>query len=112
MIWTVAIVIIATQPTTNKDQIFPHFDKVLHFGAFALLAILAIVATGGRFVFLSSVVFPSIIGVAVEIIQSKLPYRKASWGDFAADIAGGVVIFAIFMINKSIYARREPRHRD
>lgn len=95
-----------------KDQPFPNFDKVLHFGAFALLAILSIIATGGRFVFLSAVVFPSIIGIAVEIIQSKLPYRKASWGDFVADIAGGIAIFIIFMIYKKLHARCKPRHRN
>jgi len=96
----------------EKVQLFPHFDKVMHFGAFALLSILTAFAVRGAYPLISIVFVPSTIGAIVEYLQSRLPYRSACLWDFVANFTGTVAVFAVFMLYRKILANSKHRLRD
>ncbi|MCK5832853.1 VanZ family protein [bacterium] len=93
-------------------MLFQNFDKVLHFGAFALLSTLAYYAVSGAYPLISTILIPSVVGGLVEYFQSKLPYRKASIADFIADLAGCITVFLAFALYRRYCASREHRHRN
>jgi VanZ family protein len=75
---------------------FPHFDKVAHAGAYALLAALsarAILAAGraGRQAFFGAVLAASLYGATDEWHQSFVPGRDPDPWDWAADTAGALL---------------------
>jgi VanZ family protein len=76
-------------------NILPPWDKLVHFGYYATLTVLLIVARGGRgFVIAALVVIG--VGAADELYQSTVPQRDADWLDFAADAFAAVVAAAAF----------------
>jgi VanZ family protein len=91
---------------------FDHSDKVLHLGAFVVLAILfwrafsalslKIKPAGLVFLtFLCSMAF----GVLIEVKQHFLPHRMADGWDLAADILGcalGIVLCLLFIRAKKM----------
>ncbi len=68
------------------NQSIAHIDKVGHFSGFFILSALSHLAFRPRWYLL----FFGLIAYAgiIEIVQSYLPYRSASWADLAADILG------------------------
>jgi len=76
-------------------------DKLLHFLAFAALAVLVDFAfPKSRFGLLK--IIPLILyGLAIEYVQSFLPYRSASLADLLVDIAG----IGVYMISIPILQR-------
>lgn len=74
--------------TVGPPALFPHADKVFHFGAWAMLSGLAIVAFAGRF---NRLAIPSallVAGAGIEVAQSFIPGRSGSYEDLAANAAG------------------------
>lgn len=68
---------------------FEHMDKVLHVSAFACLACVASWSwapsrQNGWGVGLGLALY----GAFIELVQSQLPLREASWGDGIADVVG------------------------
>jgi len=68
----------------------------VHFGYYAVLTVLLVVATGGRGAWLAALVVIA-VGAADELYQSTVPQRQADWLDFAADIVGALVAAALFV---------------
>ena len=118
-----------TSPSTFESvpriSQFPHSDKIVHFVMFFVLTAVLIYefqkSTKGRrhettkkvrflnnknrsFVLLCFV-FPIALGGLIEILQKAFFPRSAEWLDWAADIAGVLTAWAIFLIAKSVRAK-------
>ncbi|WP_417655544.1 VanZ family protein [Pseudoalteromonas atlantica] len=74
-------------------NLFPHVDKVAHFGIFFILAI--IMDKAFKLPLYTQVLLLAGYGAAIEIMQDTLPYRQASLGDFVADFAGAATYFLL-----------------
>lgn len=72
---------------------FEHADKIVHFGAFFILAL-----TFHRAfpipVWVALIILTA-YGLAIEYVQNLLPYRQASMGDLLADAAGAASYYLI-----------------
>ncbi len=79
----------------------PHFDKVVHFFVFGLLATLVLRAfsreNGYRLAATIAVLVTSAFGLADELHQSTNPVRHFSWLDWMADTAGAVVAVSVYL---------------
>jgi VanZ family protein len=107
LIWSVVIIILAIDPSPYETSPFPGYDKVLHLGAFGLLAILAVFPEKKIAPWLSMIVLPMIVGISIESIQFFLPARKAEFLDLIADFTGCFLAFVAYLIFRRIRARRE-----
>lgn len=63
-------------------------DKLLHFGAFAVLTVLALRVAQGRFEAGWWLLGLLIGGWLIECLQSLVPDRRFCWRDLAANAAG------------------------
>jgi len=87
----------SSYPGIISEPLFPYDDKVLHFGAYALLAILTARVLKMEKPFWSpvkiktiAIVFACLYGLSDEIHQAFVPSRCASISDFLADCAGSI----------------------
>jgi len=92
----VAMLFYASAKPAGQPFIPPPLDKLVHFGYYAVLTILLIVAAGGRGVLIAALVVIG-VGAADELFQSTVPQRQADWLDFAADIVGASVAAVVFV---------------
>jgi len=92
----VAALFYASAKPAGLPLIPPPWDKLVHFGYYAVLTVLLVVATGGRGAWLAALVVIA-VGAADELYQSTVPQRQADWLDFAADIVGALVAAALFV---------------
>ena len=106
-IWTACIVMLAVSPSPYKTAPFPGFDKVLHFGAFGLLALLTVLPSRKIPAWLSMIVLPASIGAIIELVQMHIPFRSADILDWLADLAGCTLAFVGYLVFERIRARRE-----
>jgi VanZ family protein len=93
--WTVVILVLALQPQNTPNWVFRTFsDKLLHAAAFACGGIVW-VKTGeilggfsrGRAMIAGSIVSLG-VGLAIELLQRRVPGRQADVLDFLADVVG------------------------
>lgn len=82
---------------------FAHFDKVVHFGIFALLA--ALLWKGFKLAPLSAFILLGIYGGGIELVQHYFTRRQGDWYDFAADMAGVVSFYLV----RSLWHKIRPR---
>ena len=91
LILAVTIVFISWQATIQNGIEPPPLengDKILHFLAFGTLALLVDYAfPRSRFGF-TKIILLVLYGLAIEVVQSYLPYRSASAADLLSDIIG------------------------
>ncbi|MCK5695955.1 MAG: VanZ family protein [Desulfobacula sp.] len=87
----------SSYPGIISEPLFPYDDKVFHFGAYALLAILTARARKVEKPFWSpekikiiAILFACLYGLSDEIHQAFIPSRCASGYDFLADCAGSI----------------------
>lgn len=73
---------------------FPHIDKFAHFGVFFILALLFEYSFSSSK--LDKIALLSIYGFLIELLQSFLPYRSASFADWLADVTGVVAFYVIY----------------
>jgi len=66
----------------------PHFDKLLHFTAYALLTASYLAIFPGRLARIGVPVFMLGVGVGIEWLQGMTGYRSASLADAGADLLG------------------------
>jgi VanZ family protein len=92
----VAFLFYASAKPAGLPFIHPPLDKLVHFGYYAVLTILLIVAAGGRGVLIAALVVIG-VGAADELFQSTVPERTADWLDWAADIVGAAAAAAVFV---------------
>lgn len=74
-------------------SLFPHVDKVAHFGIFFLLGL--VMDKAFKFPLYMQILLLAGYGASIEIMQDTLPYRQASLGDFFADFAGAASYFLV-----------------
>ena len=72
------------KPSVPMPMLFPHQDKVMHFGAYAVLAFLWRIPLR----FWPALVLSSLYGISDEIHQAYVPGRQADFLDWLADTAG------------------------
>ncbi|GAA58649.1 hypothetical protein P20652_0506 [Pseudoalteromonas sp. BSi20652] len=80
----------------SVTNLFPHVDKVAHFGVFFILAI--IMDRAFKLPLYAQIFILAGYGASIEIMQDALPYRQASLGDFAADFIGAASYFLLKVI--------------
>lgn len=85
-------------PSLNSQPLFPHDDKLMHLGAYALLAFLAARNLKQEKPFFSqtklsvlTILFAALYGLSDEFHQAFVPSRVASGWDFAADVLGSIL---------------------
>ncbi len=85
-------------PSLNSQPLFPHDDKLMHLGAYALLAFLAARNLKQEKPFFSrtklrilAILFTTLYGLSDEFHQALVPSRDASALDFAADFLGSIL---------------------
>ena len=74
--------------SAGPPALFPHADKLFHFGAWGALSALAFLVYAGRY---NRLAIPSallVISAAIEVIQTFIPGRTGSYEDLAANAFG------------------------
>ena len=84
--------------------LFPHIDKVAHFGIFFILA--ALLSHAVKAPLWVYILLLAAYGGAIEMMQHTLPHTQASLGDFIADTLGAVSYF----IAQAIWQRRAKKY--
>lgn len=87
----------SSYPGIISQPLFPHDDKVMHFGVYTLLALLVARAvqkekplwSSGK-IKIITILFVTAFGLSDELHQAFVPQRSASVFDFLADCAGAV----------------------
>jgi VanZ family protein len=88
MAWAVTIYALSSRSTVPAPEI-PYVDKVLHFGAYAVLgALLAFGAARSRLRMAAALAIGLLYGASDEIHQMFVPGRSPDVLDWAADAAG------------------------
>lgn len=114
IVWTILIFIATTLPSNvlpNTSLLkIPHFDKIVHFGLFFVLAVF-LLSENNRLRKLGgltpkaiaiAISVSAILGVLIELLQYfYLPTRSGSYWDFLANILGAIVAVGLYkMINR------------
>lgn len=94
----------SSYPGIILEPLFPFDDKVFHFAAYALLAILTardLIAENPFWHFtkikIIAILFACLFGLSDEIHQAFVASRDASVGDFLADCAGSILGCLIYL---------------
>jgi VanZ family protein len=96
--WAATLYFVSSQPTVPAPDV-PNFDKMAHFGAYAVLgALLAFAAHRSRAPLALAVVIGVLYGASDEIHQMYVPGRSPDALDWAADAAG--VITACYLYTR------------
>jgi len=85
----------SANPSPKQIPQWPLIDKLLHFAAYGVMAILFYrayrtlpIANTPRVLMLLSIVSASLYGISDEIHQSFVPFRDAEFMDVVADVLG------------------------
>ncbi|MFT6807031.1 MAG: VanZ family protein [Saprospiraceae bacterium] len=103
VLWLVVILILlfisSEDIEIKQPELFPHADKLVHAGLFAIWAYCLCRASLQQFHFIKYVpisVGIISIGILTEILQGMTTYRTSDPWDVIADIVGGLVILMFF----------------
>lgn len=118
-LWTIIILLATTLPSSSipKSSLLkiPHFDKIVHFVLFFVLAILLIsefntLRKEGKLTRLSIVIAISVsvvYGLIIELLQYYLlTTRSGSLYDFAANVLGAIVAVLLYKTINRVSANR------
>jgi len=83
-------------------------DKLMHAGAFAVLAWLALGIASGPQAAVAWMLGLAVAGWLIECLQHLVPDRGFSWADIAANLAGIGVAILVRCITQSPYAAAPP----
>lgn len=92
-----ALIFAASSRSTVAGPKIPHFDKVVHFSVYGLLATLVCRQGRGWRAAGLSVLIVSAYGATDEWHQSYVPGRDAEFADWIADTAGAAVAVALYV---------------
>jgi len=94
--WMAYIFYLSHQPSLDLPQLFPNQDKVMHFGAYAVLGVfllgaLPMALTGfGNAQIVFATLLASLYGISDEFHQSFVPGRSPDVLDWLADTSGAL----------------------
>ncbi len=114
--WMAGIFYLSHQPTLDTPSLFENQDKVMHAGAYGLLAMLILGAmplrlpgyTRAQMWF--SVVIASLYGISDEFHQSFIPGRSPEVGDWMADTAGALLAALLLAQLSRRLKQKVPSH--
>ena len=111
IVYCLAIYIQSDYPSPKSLPSFEFSDKLLHFGAYAVMGVLFYRAyqtlsfkNNILLLVLLSMVSTSLYGVSDEIHQSFVPYRDGSFLDVIADVLGAIC--GVYLYNLWTMARK------
>jgi len=94
--WMGWIFYLSNQPSLDLPALFPHQDKVMHFGFYGVLGVFLLGAMVmpphgfGRPAALLAAAAASLYGISDEVHQMFVPGREADVLDWLADTAGAL----------------------
>ncbi len=113
LIYCIVIFIQSSYPSPEDVPDILHFDKFLHFSAYALLCFLFVrayrtllIKDNFNLVIILSILSSSIYGISDELHQHYVPFRDADMMDAFMDMLGsifGAWIYYLFMIKYRSY---------
>ena len=92
----------ATSPVMRAVGRLPDIGKVLHFGAYTWLALLALLASKRRSLAVAAALAMILLGVALEFGQELVPGREFEIRDMFINGAGVLIDFAIGILSRGI----------
>uniref|UniRef100_A0A7C6ECX0 VanZ family protein n=1 Tax=candidate division WOR-3 bacterium TaxID=2052148 RepID=A0A7C6ECX0_UNCW3 len=97
ILWIIVILFLSLIPTPEAPKLQETgVDKVLHFGAYALLGMIAQSAVGFH-----SLSIGISLGTITELLQYMVPHRSVEFFDWLANVLGlGLGIGAYFLVRK------------
>lgn len=103
ILYCVLIYWLSDQSTLPAPMLFQHQDKVVHAGAYFLMAIFALRAfrhalSSLPLLLLSSLAFCSLYGVFDEWHQSFVPGRMSDVNDWLADTMGALIFLGLYYL--------------
>ncbi|WP_394192465.1 VanZ family protein [Pseudoalteromonas atlantica] len=101
----VAFTFLFAKEIKGAASLFPHVDKVAHFGIFFALAV--VMDKAFKIPLWVQIFLLAGYGAAIEIMQDMLPYRQASVADFIADFAGAASYYIIKLV---FHIGKKPSH--
>jgi len=111
LLWTVVLVVASLAPATKSIFFFKNQDKVLHFSAYLLTALLAcrtlqfFSLSQSKIVFISAIYAIS-VGALLEVFQRTFTAsRHGDWLDFLANLIGAACGCAIFCLYRKLSSR-------
>ena len=91
-------------PFEGGSNLFPYFDKLVHFLIFFLMT--ALLTLGGLNKYYA-LIFCIFYALLTEIVQNFLSYRNGSIFDLVSDILGiTFAIFFIFSLEKRVFEHK------
>lgn len=86
---------LSLMPTTPRQEIIPHLDKLIHGCAYAMLAIFAICIFEHKSARYKAIIWLIVFGGLIELAQGYLPTgRSMEFADFIANSIGiGIGVF-------------------
>ncbi|GFO71931.1 hypothetical protein BJAS_P1777 [Bathymodiolus japonicus methanotrophic gill symbiont] len=103
ILYCVLIYWLSAQSTLPTPELFQHQDKVVHAGAYFVLAVFTLRAlchfiSSLTMLLLSSLVFCSVYGVLDEWHQSFVPGRISDVNDWLADTVGAILFLGWYYL--------------
>lgn len=95
----VAIIYFSVKTPSGKTINFPYMDKLGHFIAYFVLGFTICLSLSSKILRLIFIFISLSLGIALEFIQSRLPYRDMSFFDGLSNLLGlfvGVIFFILF----------------
>ena len=111
ILYCVLIYWLSDQSTLPTPDLFQHQDKVIHAGAYFVMAAFAFRAfrhfiSSQPVLFISILIFCSLYGMSDEWHQSFVPGRMSDTADWLADTLGGVLFACLYYWYRSRYVIR------
>ncbi|PQO41838.1 hypothetical protein C5Y96_00250 [Blastopirellula marina] len=112
-LWAIAFTATHLPMDPNKEQLFPHVDKFVHAGIYAILAFTALfAATAWNYrwsLLLAATVALALVGLGMfdELTQMFVAGRTADPLDLAADTLGAIMGICVFGLAKGGRGQQE-----
>lgn len=117
VVWAGIILGLSLVPSLPGTVSFPGADKLLHAGAYAVLAGLVALAfadtdRGKPFAATVAFVVTVAFGACIELLQDLMQLgRTAEWGDLLANMSGALLACVIFR-HTAVFSWRDFRTKD
>jgi VanZ family protein len=109
--YCIFIYIQSSYPSPEQLPSFEFSDKLLHFGAYAVMGVLFYrayqtlpIRNHIQFLLLLSMTSAALYGISDEIHQSFVPYRHGSFSDVIADALGAIC--GVYVYNRWVVTRK------